>query len=176
MHIPRPTRERQPATMAPQSNGARTSRREAAPAPIGRRAQGESFETSFDHLQRQVEGGLRQRHRAWEARIVAGVWAALEFAAANPGEIRALTIEARSPGSAVDRQDEVITYFTKLFNEAVPVREAVPDRRRPGDGRLDRDDRPQPSRGGSVQAAPGPRTGPRAYLVLMPYAGRGRLR
>jgi hypothetical protein len=111
--------------MAPQSNGARKSRREAAPAPIGRRAQGESFSTSFDQLKGEVReacGG----ESAWEARVFAGVRAALGFAAAHPGEARALTIEAGGADAAVDRQNEVIAYFTRLLGEAAPSEKLFP--------------------------------------------------
>src|SRR5262249_11550369 len=120
----RPTREHQPA-IAPQSNGGRTSRREAAPAPIGRRTQGEPFATSFEQLQGEVREACG-REEAWEARVVAGVRAVLEFAAAHPGETRALTIEAGGADAAVDRQDEVISYFTGLLGEAAPAEKLFP--------------------------------------------------
>jgi len=124
MHIARQTRERQPVVGA-QASEARTSRREAAPAPIGRRTQAESFSVSFDQLQREVREACA-REEAWEARVVAGVRAALEFAAAHPGEARALTIEAAAVDAAVDRQDDVISYFTKLLGEAAPSRKLFP--------------------------------------------------
>ena len=121
MHVPRPTREWQSAKAAAHPNGSRTSRREAAPAPIGRRAQGEGFSTSFGQLQGEVEGACG-RVTGWEARVAAGVRAALEFAAANPAEARALTIEAR----AADRQDDVIAYFTQLLHDAAPEEKLFP--------------------------------------------------
>jgi hypothetical protein len=124
MHIARQTRERQPVA-GPQASGGRKSRREAAPAPIGRRAQGESFSDSFDQLQREVREACG-RERAWEARVVAGVRAALEFAAAHPGEARALTIEAGAADVAVDRQDDVIAYFTMLLRQAAPPQKLFP--------------------------------------------------
>jgi hypothetical protein len=124
MHTARPTWERQPA-IGPQPNGARKSRREAAPAPIGRRARGEAFSTSFDQLQGEVREACG-RESAWEARVIAGVGAALEFAAAHPGEARALTIEAGHADAAVDRQDDVIAYFTRLLGEAAPSEKLVP--------------------------------------------------
>ena len=111
--------------MAPQSNGGRTSRREAAPAPIGRRAQGEDFSASFDRLKSLVESACAGE-AGWEAMVTAGIRAALEFAAANPGEARALTIEARVAGAAGDRQDEVITYFTDLLTAAAPAEKLFP--------------------------------------------------
>ena len=124
MHSARTTRERQPA-IAPQVNGGRKSRREAAPAPIGRRAQGEQFSTSFEQLQREVREACG-REKAWEARVVAGVTAGLEFAAAHPGEARALTIEAGGADTAVDRQDDVIAYFTGLLGDAAPSEKMFP--------------------------------------------------
>jgi hypothetical protein len=124
MQIPRPTWERQSLIPA-QPNGARKSRREAAPPPIGRRAQGEGFSTSFDRLQREVEGACG-RQTGWEARVVAGVRAALEFAAAHPAETRALTIEARGADSLVDHQDEVIAYFTALLGAVAPAEKLFP--------------------------------------------------
>ena len=56
----------------------------------------------------------------------AGVRAALEFAAAHPGEARALTIEARGDDAAVDRQDDVIAYFTQLLRDAAPSEKLFP--------------------------------------------------
>ena len=126
MHVPRPTREWQSAKAAVHTNGSRTSRREAAPAPIGRRAQREGFSTSFGQLQGEVEGACR-RVTGWEARVAAGVRAALEFAAAHPAEARALTIEARADDSAaVDREDDVIAYFTQLLHDAAPGEKLFP--------------------------------------------------
>ena len=125
MHVPRPTREWQSAKAALHPNGSRTNRREAAPPPIGRRAQGEGFSTSFGQLQGEVEGACR-RVTGWEARVAAGVRAALEFAAAHPAEARALTIEARSADPAVDREDDVIAYFTQLLHDAAPDEKLFP--------------------------------------------------
>src|SRR5262249_57531750 len=91
----------------------------------GRGAQGESCAAGFEQLQ----GGVREacgRETAWEARVVAGVRAALEFAAAHPGEARALTIEAGGADAAVDRQDDVIAYFTGLLREAAPYEKLFP--------------------------------------------------
>ena len=161
MHIARQTRERQPVVGA-QASEARTSRREAAPAPIGRRTQGESFATSFDQLQREVREACG-REESWEARVVAGVRAALEFAAAHPGETRALTIEAAAVDAAVDRQDDVIAYFTQLLGEASPAEKLFPiaaDRAMVASiAMIVRSHLVS----GSVRAASGARTGPRVH-------------
>jgi hypothetical protein len=125
MQIPRPTRERQPAAITPQSSGTRKSRREAAPAPIGRRAQGEVFAASFDRLRDAVEEACGHRG-GWEARVVAGVRAVLEFAAANPGATRALTIDARGTSAGSDRQADVLAYFTELLHEVAPAEKLFP--------------------------------------------------
>jgi hypothetical protein len=173
MHIARQTREWQPV-VGPQASGGRQSRREAAPAPIGRRAQGESFSDSFDQLQREVRGACG-RETAWEARVVAGVRAALEFAAAHPGEARALTIEASAADVAVDRQDDVITYFAKLLGEAAPAERLFPIAA----------DRAMVSSiamivrshlvSGSVRQLPA-LAPDLAYMVLMPHAGQAGAR
>jgi hypothetical protein len=123
MHIARKKRERQPAISPPQN--ARRGRREAAPTPIGRRANGEDFSASFDRLQGEVREACG-REAAWEARVIAGVRAALEFAAAHPGEARALTIEAGGAGAAPDRRDEVITHFARLLAEGAPSGKQFP--------------------------------------------------
>jgi hypothetical protein len=173
MHIARQTRERQPVA-GPQASGGRKSRREAAPAPIGRRAQGESFSDSFDQLQREVREACG-RERAWEARVVAGVRAALEFAAAHPGEARALTIDASADDVAVDRQDDVITYFTQLLGEAAPSQKLFPiaaDRAMVASiAMIVRSHLVS----GSVRQLPD-LAADLAYMVLMPYAGQAGAR
>ena len=173
MHISRQTRERQ-AAISPQPNGARKSRREAAPAPIGRRAKGEPFAASFDRLRAEVREACGSES-AWEARVIAGVRAALEFAAAHPGEARALTIEAGGAEAAIDRRDEVIAYFTELLGEASPSEKLFPIAA----------DRAMVASvvmivrshlvSGSVRRLP--ELAPDlAYMILMPYAGQAGAR
>jgi hypothetical protein len=111
--------------IAPQPSGGRKRRREAALARIGRRSSGHVFSASFDQLRREVERACG-RQTGWEARVAAGIQAALEFAAAHPGETRALTIDARGTGSAANRQDDVISYFTRLLVDAVPSEKLYP--------------------------------------------------
>jgi hypothetical protein len=68
-----------------------------------------------------------EQHAEWEARVVAGVRAALEFAAAQPAAARAVFVRARGEGSGErDRQDEVIAYFTELLEGAAPSRKRFP--------------------------------------------------
>jgi hypothetical protein len=173
MHIARQTRERQPVA-ATQASGGRKARREAAPAPIGRRAQGESFAASFEQLQREVREACG-REEAWEARVVAGVRAALEFAAAHPGETRALTIEAGAADASVDRQDKVITYFTRLLGESAPSEKLFPiaaDRAMVASiAMIIRSHLVS----GSVRRLPD-LAPDLAYMILMPYAGQASAR
>jgi hypothetical protein len=125
MHIPRRIRKRH-SVIAPQVNGGRNGRRgEGALAPIGRRTPGPEFSASLDQLRKDVQRAC-SRQSGWEARVVAGITAALEFAAAHPGETRALTIDAHRTDAAGDRQDDVIAYFTKLFADAVPSEKLFP--------------------------------------------------
>ena len=111
--------------IAPQANGGRNGRREGVLAPIGRRAAGPALSASLERLQKDVQTAC-SRQSGWEARVVAGIKAALEFAAAHPGETRALTIEAHRAAPAADRDDDVIAYFTKLFNDAAPAEKLFP--------------------------------------------------
>jgi hypothetical protein len=63
----------------------------------------------------------------WEAKVAAGVRAALEFAAAHPDAARALTIHARREiGEAGDREQELIRYFTRLLGEVTPAEVRYP--------------------------------------------------
>src|SRR5690242_2655925 len=173
MHIARQTRERQPA-VGVQSGETRKSRREAAPAPIGRRARSEPFAASFDQLQREVREACG-REAAWEARVVAGVRAALEFAAAHPGETRALTIEAGAADTAVDREDDVIAYFTRLLEHASPSGKLFPiaaDRAMVASiAMIVRSHLVLGSMKQLPELAPD-----LAYMILMPYAGQAGAR
>ena len=84
------------------------------------RVAGEDFETSFERLQ-GVVGRACSGQEEWEARVVVGIRAALEFAAANPAAARAVTVQARSRESGGDRQREVIAYFAALLGEVAPA-------------------------------------------------------
>jgi hypothetical protein len=90
------------------------------------RAPTEDFCRSFEAL----KGAVRRasaRQLEWEAKVVAGVRAALEFAAAAPASAHALTIAARRqnpPGG--HREEEVIAYFSALLGEGAPRQSRAP--------------------------------------------------
>ena len=122
-----------------------------------------SFLPSFAALKDRVAkacGG----EEAWEAQVVAGVRAVLEFAAADPQAAHALTVEARRRATGeVDLEQEAISYFAGLLREAVGGREALHALDRGGPGRVDRDDRQGTSPARDRGRAPGDRTGPRLH-------------
>jgi len=63
----------------------------------------------------------------WEAKVAAGVRAALEFAAARPDAAGALTIHARRDiGGGGDREQELIRYLTRLLAEVTPAEVRYP--------------------------------------------------
>jgi hypothetical protein len=90
------------------------------------RAPTEDFSSSFEALKGAVRSACA-RQLEWEAKVVVGVRAALEFAAANPGCAHALTIAARRespPGG--HREEEVISYFAALLGEDAPPQWPAP--------------------------------------------------
>lgn len=63
----------------------------------------------------------------WEAKVGAGVSAALEFAGEHPDAARALTIHARrEAGEHTDRERELIRYFACLLSEVTPAEVRYP--------------------------------------------------
>lgn len=85
------------------------------------RAAGEDFTASFVQLRRVIEATCG-RHTAWEGKVVAGIRAMLEFAAADVAKAEALTLKARRPdpgGGRLSDQD-VIAYFVGLLGEVAP--------------------------------------------------------
>jgi hypothetical protein len=90
------------------------------------RATGEDFSASFLELQDQVRKTCRRQVK-WEAKVVAGIHAALDFAASNPGKAIALTVHARRPAFG-DRNPEqvVIAYFVGLLAEVAPAEKRLP--------------------------------------------------
>ncbi len=81
------------------------------------------FLPSFDRLREAVRRACAG-HPEWEERVVAGVQAALTFAASDPAAAHALTIDARRQpvGSGNgDREDEVISFFAELLREGAPL-------------------------------------------------------
>jgi hypothetical protein len=91
-----------------------------------RRAAGEDFSASFHELQEEITGACR-RQTKWEAKIVAGIQAALEFAATQPGKARALTIGARRPAFGERYPEQVvISYLAAQLSETAPDSKRVP--------------------------------------------------
>src|SRR5262249_41808364 len=96
------------------------------------RAPTEDFTRSFEALKAAVRRAC-DRHLEWEARVVAGVRATLEFAAEEPGSAHALTIGARRqsiPGG--DREERVIAYFADLLGDGAPHQPPAPAASREG--------------------------------------------
>ena len=91
-----------------------------------RRVAGEDFSSSFAEIQAMVRSACSERV-GWEEKIVAGIHATLDFAAANPGKATALTLNARRPGFG-DRNPEqiVIAHFVKLLGETASAQRRLP--------------------------------------------------
>lgn len=107
------------ASRASDGNGCRNRR-----APLSKAArvrnEGEDFASSFEELKGVVSGACA-RESEWEAKVVAGIQAIAEFAAAGPAKALALTVEARRPGP--DHQipaSEVIDFFAEQLAELAP--------------------------------------------------------
>lgn len=84
------------------------------------------FLPSFAALQEAVRKACA-RHADWEARVVAGVHAVLEFAAADADAAGALTINARERASReIDPEQEVIGYFADLLADVSPPQMLFP--------------------------------------------------
>jgi hypothetical protein len=89
------------------------------------RTAGPDFSVSLRALQDAVRRACAAETQ-WQARIVVGLRAVLEFAAADPAAARALTIQARNSNSDVaDNQDGVIAYFVELLGELTPAEKVV---------------------------------------------------
>jgi hypothetical protein len=107
-------------------SGGRERERSNVSAAARVRASGEDFSASFVELQETVRETCRRQVK-WEAKVVAGIDAILEFAAANPGKAIALTVHARRPVFG-DRNPEqvVIAHFAGLFGEVTPSQRLLP--------------------------------------------------
>jgi hypothetical protein len=87
---------------------------------------GEDFSASFHELQDEVRGACRRQSR-WEAKIVAGVRATLDFAAANPAKATALTLDARRPSFGESNPEQVvIAHFVALLGKVAPAERRFP--------------------------------------------------
>lgn len=81
-----------------------------------------AFEAAFARLQVAVEHASGQK-REWPAKAAAAVTAALEFAAANPGEAELMTNEALSRGTeGIARHERMIGYAAERLSTGRVVR------------------------------------------------------
>jgi hypothetical protein len=94
----------------------------------GRRGAGDAdaFETAISEMEVAVSAACDRRDE-WPARIAAGINAVIEFAIANPGAARTLTIDSRAFG----RQEgsaypEMIARFASLLGADAPRSERTP--------------------------------------------------
>jgi hypothetical protein len=102
-------------------------RREAEADPPTRwRPPADAFLPSFVALQGAVSRACDQQAE-WQAKVAAGIRAALEFAAADPAGAHALTIDARRQRlEDGDREQEVIGYFAGLLAGVAPAEKRFP--------------------------------------------------
>jgi hypothetical protein len=108
------------------SGGKCEYRRPVISAAARIRAKGEDFSASFAELQNVVQQACARRSE-WEAKVVAGIRAIVDFAAANPAKARALTVEARRPKSGEpESAQEVVEYFADLLGEVAPAEKRFP--------------------------------------------------
>jgi hypothetical protein len=79
------------------------------------------FDSAFIQLQAAVRRACRG-HSEWQAKIAAGIRAALDFAARNPLAASTLTIEDGVFRAGVDgtRHPELIEYFSAIISEIAP--------------------------------------------------------
>jgi hypothetical protein len=139
------------------------------------RADGEDFTASFLQLQDAVREACTGQTQ-WPARVVAGIKAALAFAAAEPAKAEALTVRARRPRSGEpDREGEVIDFFAGLISAVAPAERRF---------RVSTDEAIVESiaavvrghlRGGTAEQLPAAAPD-LVYLTLMPYLGLGETR
>lgn len=90
------------------------------------RGEGEDFAACFAEL-KDLVGEACDRQGEWEAKVVAGIQATVEFAAGSPAKALALSVEARRPG--LDERipaQEVITYFAERLGELAPAAKRAP--------------------------------------------------
>jgi hypothetical protein len=89
-------------------------------AAVARRGKAR-FLPSFAALKDRVETACAGEDR-WEERVIAGLRAVLEFAAADPQGAHALTVDARRRASGeVDLEQEAVAHFAGLLRQAVEV-------------------------------------------------------
>jgi hypothetical protein len=94
----------------------------SGPASViaSRRAEGPDFTASFLEIQELVHAACKRESR-WEAKILAGIGASLEFAGAEPAKARALTLGARRPAFGERYPEQVvISYFARELGAVAP--------------------------------------------------------
>lgn len=107
-------------------NGGRRRRTAALTAEARARRGSAEFLPSFATLQQKVRDACIAQEE-WEAKVVAGIQAALEFAAADPAAAQALTVNARREPSGERQPDqEVIGYFAQLLADVAPAEKDFP--------------------------------------------------
>jgi hypothetical protein len=113
--------ERQ-SVKASSANGSRGSTGPARLTPEAEVRRGKSeFLPSFVALQEAVREACAKQIE-WEAKIVGGIYATLEFAAEDADAAGALTINARERATQqIDPEQEVITYFAELLAAVTPT-------------------------------------------------------
>jgi hypothetical protein len=85
-----------------------------------RRSEGPDFIASFLEIQQLVQEACKRQSR-WEAKVVAGIGAALDFAASEPDKARALTLSARRPAFGESYPEQVvISYFARELGAVAP--------------------------------------------------------
>jgi hypothetical protein len=105
---------------ASRSTGDENPRSGRASVIASRRAEGPDFTASFLEIQELVHTACKRGSR-WEAKILAGVRAALEFAATEPDKARALTLGARRPAFGERYPEQVvISYFARELGAVTP--------------------------------------------------------
>ncbi len=152
------------------AHGKRISRAADAGPPTRWRPPTAEFLPSFAALQGAVARACALEEE-WQAKVAAGIRAALEFAAGDPAAAHALTIDARRQAADDgDREREVIGYFADLMAEIAPSERRFPVSTDRGTiesiamltrGHL---------LGGTTSELPGLATEV-IYLALMPYTG-----
>jgi hypothetical protein len=149
-------------------------RRRPTSAIATRRSEGPDFIASFLEIQQMVHEAC-QRQARWEAKVVAGIGAALDFAASEPDKARALTLSARRPAFGESYPEQVvISYFARELGAVAPRARRVA---------ISTDEGIVEAiallvRGHLLDGAEGrlPAVAPElVYLVLMPYLGRAEV-
>jgi hypothetical protein len=153
------------------SSGASPPQGDGLTAAARLRTAGPDFSISFNALQDTVRRACAAETQ-WQARVVVGLRAVLEYAAADPAGAGALTIQARRGDPAEpDRQDEVIAYFATLLGEVTPEDKVVA-LSRTDDGLVDSIATVVRAHliAGMTEQLPG-LAPDLVYLTLMPYTG-----